>query len=77
MKVRFNVKGYIDRRTPELIARYEHSQGRHVESGRPVPLVKGVGNVDSHGSGDSTRGSRTARIWPATAAAPFRVVRVR
>ena len=54
------------------------TQGRDVESGRTVPLVSGLGAVGPDRPAD-TAGTITIepRIWPATARAPFRVVRLR
>lgn len=84
MKVTFNVKGYIDRRTPELKARYAKiaSEGqcdptRDIEPQREVSMVSRLGPVgpDRQGGGDSP--TRPARIWPATAGAPFKLVRLR
>ena len=85
MNVTFNVKGYIDRRTPELKARYAKitSEGqcdppRDGEPQREVSMVSRLGPVGPDrqgGAADSP--ARPTRIWPATAGAPFRLVRVR
>lgn len=78
MKVSFNVKGYIDRRTPELLDRYQLVEARrHAKSRWPVPVVGGVAEVDSGSAGAADSTPRPARIWPATAGAPFRVVQLR
>src|SRR5689334_5348322 len=78
MKVSFNVKGYTDRRTSDLTERYARIEARrHVEPGRSVSMGSGVGALGSDGQGGRDRSAGPARIWPATAAAPFRVVSVR
>jgi hypothetical protein len=77
VKVTFNVKGYIDRRTPDLIARYERTQERRVESGWPVSLVSRLEPVGPDRQGGDGTITVEPRIWPATARAPFRLVRVR
>lgn len=73
---RRNVSLRVTRFAPE--SHDVKQEARAVESGRPVSLERGVGAVDPNGSGD-TPGTITIapRIWPATARAPFRVVRVR
>ena len=80
MKVSFNVKGYTDRRTPELVARYQLIEAaRHPESGRQVQVVSRLAEVGANrqGAGTGTGTARPARIWPAIAGAPFRVVSLR
>lgn len=77
--VTFNIKGYTDRRTQELLDRYQLvEKARHVKSGREVPVVGGVADM---GSGTASRAGDTApgtaRIWPATAGAPFKLVSLR
>ena len=76
--VTFNVKGYTDRRTPELVARYQLIEtARHAESGRQVQVVSRLAEVGANRQGAEARATGATRIWPATARAPFRVVRVR
>lgn len=84
MNVTFNVKGYVDRRTPELKARYakitSDGQGdptRDDKSQRQVSVVSRLGPVGPDRQGDGAGATRPTRIWPATAAAPFRVVSLR
>lgn len=77
--VTFNVKGYIDRRTQVLLDRYQLVEAaRGVKSGRQVQVVGGVAEVGTgieRSAGDSP--ARSTRIWPATAGAPFKLVRLR
>ena len=78
MNVTFNIKGYIDRRTPALRQSYDSIQiRRDALTRRQVSMVSRLGPVgpDRQGGGDSP--ARPARVWPATAGAPFRLVRVR
>jgi hypothetical protein len=78
VKVSFNVKGYTDRRTPELVARYQLIEtARDPESGRKVQVVSRLAEVGANRQGAGAGITGPARIWPATAGAPFRVVRVR
>lgn len=78
-QIRYNCVGYIDRRTQDLLDRYQQVEAaRNAKSGRSVPLVGGVAEV---GPGTTSRAgdspAQPARIWPATAGAPFRVVSLR
>ncbi len=79
MNVTFNIKGYTDRRTGELKSCYDRIEARRAAlKGRQVSLVSRLGKVGPNrqgGAGDPP--PRPARIWPATARAPVKVVRVR
>lgn len=79
VNVTFNIKGYIDRRTGELKSCYDRIEARRdALKRRQVSVVSRLGPVGPDrqgGAGDSA--PRPARIWPATARAPFRVVSVR
>lgn len=77
--VRFNCVGYIDRRTADLHRRYYDiiEARRAVEQRRQIQMVRSMAALGTDGQGDSTGTSRAAGIWPATARAPFRVVRLR
>lgn len=78
MNVTFNVKGYTDRRTQDLLDRYQQIEARrHALTRRQVSMVSRLGPVgpDRQGGGDSP--ARPARVWPATAGAPFKLLRVR
>jgi hypothetical protein len=84
MKVTFNVKGYTDRRTPELIGRYESIEERRrwtcrwvLKQGRPISLGSRLGPMGPDRQGGQFGPPRAVGVWPATADAPFRLLSVR